>query len=114
MSSYVCVILLIRIIAFLVHADSKWPGMDDVVNVDKKDTFGENLSGLYYVSRGDIAQDTIYAIKNSPSTLYKLSWDARSSNWNPVIGTSASLSYELSLIFFLSDVQLLGGATANC
>jgi hypothetical protein len=65
-----------------------WPGTDDVQNADKKDEFGVDLSGLYYVYKdtADIETDTMYAIKNSPSTLYKLYYDTSSSNWKPVKG----------------------------
>jgi hypothetical protein len=53
-----------------------WPGTDNVQNGDRKNEFGEDLSGLFYVYKDadNITTDTMYAIRNSPSTIYKLSY----------------------------------------
>ena len=59
-----------------------WPGSQDVSNASKKDYFGTNLSSLSY------ADGVMWAVKNEPSTLYKLAHDG--ANWT---GAGTALSY---------------------
>ncbi|HTJ34739.1 MAG TPA: lamin tail domain-containing protein [Dactylosporangium sp.] len=55
---------------------SPWPGGAAVSTVDAANTFGTNLSGLAYEG-----QNVLWAVKNGPGTLYRLSWDG--AQWSP-------------------------------
>jgi hypothetical protein len=69
-----------------------WPGPNKVESVDKKDTWGINFSGLYYISNGDINRDIMYGIMNKPPLMFKLRWDGDHSNWVNTEGAPFSLS----------------------
>lgn len=56
-----------------------WPGLDNVVTVDGDNVFGTNLSGLSYEKIG--SDSVIWAVKNGPSTLYRLIFSG--SIWTP-------------------------------
>jgi hypothetical protein len=62
-------------------AAEPWPGGSDVRTVDVANTFGENLSGLYYEASGTAKPGVLWAVRNGPSTLYRLLWDG--SQWVP-------------------------------
>lgn len=55
---------------------SPWPGRNAVVTVDQANTFGTNLSGLFY--EASFAGDVLWAVRNGPSTLFKLMWNGTS------------------------------------
>ncbi|HWU59617.1 MAG TPA: lamin tail domain-containing protein [Microbacteriaceae bacterium] len=62
-------------------AAAPWPGGSDVRTADVANTFGENLSGLYYQASGTAKPGVLWAVRNGPSTLYRLLWDG--SQWVP-------------------------------
>jgi len=49
-----------------------WPGGTTVADADAANAFGTNLSGLAYEGSGSATPGSIWAVKNNPSTLYKL------------------------------------------
>jgi hypothetical protein len=53
-------------------AASPWPGGAAVATADTAGFFGTNLSGLAYEASGTAAPGTIWAVRNGPSTLYRL------------------------------------------
>lgn len=52
-----------------------WPGGSAVTTADAANVLGGNISGLFY-DRG-----ALWAVKNGPGTLYRLSWDG--TQWSP-------------------------------
>jgi len=58
-----------------------WPGGSTAVTVDEAGTFGENLSGLDYQASGSATPGVLWASKNGPGTLYRLTWNG--SAWTP-------------------------------
>jgi hypothetical protein len=52
-----------------------WPSTTAVTTADKADTFGENLSGLFYQPANGAQTPVLYAVQNSPSKLYSLTWN---------------------------------------
>jgi len=65
---------------------SPWPGGSAVADADAANAFGTNLSGLAYEASGSAAPGSIWAVKNNPSTLYKLSRSG--STWAPSVTNS--------------------------
>ena len=64
-------------------SDDKWPGSEKVDAVDKKNEFGENLSGLMYDSiTSSRDYPILWAIQNNPSTIYKLLYDNDKEVWS--------------------------------
>ncbi|MGI5180839.1 lamin tail domain-containing protein [Dactylosporangium sp. CA-152071] len=57
-----------------------WPGGADVTTADQSGVFGGNMSGLSFQGR-----DVLWAVKNGPGTLYRLTWDG--SAWTPSSAT---------------------------
>jgi len=56
-------------------AGAPWPGPSTVVEVDALNDFSSNLSGLVYQA-GDVpANSVLWAVRNDPSTLYRLQTD---------------------------------------
>lgn len=60
---------------------SPWPGGTAVTTADDAGTFGTNLSGLAYEASGGTTPGVLWAVKNGPSTLYRLEWDG--TKWAP-------------------------------
>lgn len=65
-----------------------WPGGSTVTTVDPQNTFTSNLSGLMYEPSGTSTAGTIWAVKNGPGTLYKLT--KAGSTWAPAAGEWAA------------------------
>ncbi|WP_327008255.1 lamin tail domain-containing protein [Dactylosporangium sp. NBC_01737] len=59
---------------------SVWPGGTAVATADLPGAFGGNMSGLSYQSRS-----VLWAVKNGPGTLYRLTWDGAA--WTPAATT---------------------------
>jgi hypothetical protein len=62
--------------------DSPWPGQNAVTTVDATGGFGGNLSGLFYEPA---TPPVLWAVRNGPSTLYRLRFDG--AIWTPEVGT---------------------------
>lgn len=60
-----------------VPAVAPWPGGGDVEIVDDANVFGGNLSGLFYEAGRGKSAATLWAIRNKPSTLYRLLWNGK-------------------------------------
>jgi Lamin Tail Domain/Esterase-like activity of phytase len=58
-----------------------WPGAGTVSTADGVDVFGQNLSGLAYQPSGSGAKGVLWAVRNGPSTLYRLIYDG--TKWTP-------------------------------
>ncbi|MEJ5222621.1 MAG: esterase-like activity of phytase family protein, partial [Tepidiforma sp.] len=74
---------------------SPWPGGAGWSNASLPGAFGGNLSGLAYEPSGSAARGTLWAVRNGPGTLYRLSWNG--SAWVPSGGDWAAgrpLRYE--------------------
>ena len=69
------ILLVLSFVACTLAGYSTWPGDNNVVTVDEKNYFDENLSGLYYVPSGNLTTDFMFAIMNNPPLLYKLAWN---------------------------------------
>lgn len=54
---------------------SVWPGRAEVQPVDGMSVFGGNLSGLMYEASGSATPAVMWAVRNGPSTLYRLIWN---------------------------------------
>ena len=52
-----------------------WVGSDAVSIADDPGVFGQNLSGLAYQPSGSSAPGVLWAVRNNPSTLFRLIWD---------------------------------------
>lgn len=49
-----------------------WPGSSTVSTVDAANTFGSNMSGLSFQSVAGVPSGVVWAVKNGPGTLYRL------------------------------------------
>jgi hypothetical protein len=56
-------------------AAQSWLGSDAVSIADDPGVFGTNLSGLAYQPSGSSAPGVLWAVRNNPSTLFRLIWD---------------------------------------
>lgn len=52
-----------------------WPSSTPVVTADASNAFGGNMSGLFYEPAATPQPATLWAVQNSPSKLYSLSWN---------------------------------------
>lgn len=52
-----------------------WPTTSTVVTADQASTFGENVSGLFYQPAAASNAAVLWAVQNSPSKLYSLTWN---------------------------------------
>ncbi len=52
-----------------------WPTSTTVVTADQSAAFGGNLSGLFYQPAAAPNAATLWAVQNSPSKLYSLTWN---------------------------------------
>ena len=68
---------------------SVWPGGTTVSFADGVNVFGENLSGLAYQPSGSSAPGVLWAVRNSPSTLFRLIYDGTKWTPDPANGWSA-------------------------
>ncbi len=55
-----------------------WPGSSSVTTVDASNSFGGNLSGLFYQPANGSQTAVLWAVQNSPSKLYNLTWNGSS------------------------------------
>ena len=60
---------------------SVWPGGPAISAADGSDVFGKDLSGLAYQPSGSSAPGVLWAVRNKPSTLYRLVYDG--TKWTP-------------------------------
>jgi len=58
-----------------------WQGGTTISTADVAGVLGGNMSGLAYEASGTSAPGILWAVKNGPSTLYRLIWDG--TNWGP-------------------------------
>jgi hypothetical protein len=58
-----------------------WQGSDAISIADGAKVFGTNLSGLAYQPSGSDARGVLWAVRNNPSTLYRLIYDG--AKWTP-------------------------------
>jgi hypothetical protein len=58
-----------------------WPGGSEIALADGVDVFGPNLSGLTYEPSGTNARGVVWAVRNKPSTLFRLVWNG--TTWAP-------------------------------
>jgi hypothetical protein len=58
-----------------------WPGSPAVTNAADANVFGGNLSGLAYQPAASGSPAVLWAVRNGPSTLFRLSWDG--AKWTP-------------------------------
>jgi hypothetical protein len=58
-----------------------WPGGTTVASADDVNVFGTNLSGLAYQPSGSAVPGVLWAVRNGPSTLYRLVYDG--TKWTP-------------------------------
>ena len=58
-----------------------WPGSASVATADATDVFGKNLSGLAYQPASQGSPAVLWAVRNSPSTLFRLIYDG--AKWTP-------------------------------
>ncbi|MES1204994.1 MAG: hypothetical protein ABUS79_03575, partial [Pseudomonadota bacterium] len=76
-----------------------WPGANTVVTVDAANTFGSNMSGLTYQGAAAGAPSVLWAVQNSPSKLYRLTWNG--TVWAPATdadwGAGKTLRYTTGL-----------------
>ena len=63
---------------------SPWPGANAVVTVDGVSTFGGNLSDLFYQAASGPSPSVLWAVRNGPSTLFRLVWNG--TIWTPEAG----------------------------
>jgi hypothetical protein len=63
-------------------AASPWPGGAAVATADPADVLGGNMSGLFYEASGTTAPGTLWAVKNGPGTLFRLT-STDGVNWAP-------------------------------
>jgi hypothetical protein len=65
-----------------------WPGSSSVTTVDASNSFGGNLSGLFYQPASGSQTPVLWAVQNSPSKMYNLVWNGSSfvknsaNNWS--------------------------------
>jgi uncharacterized repeat protein (TIGR01451 family) len=76
-----------------------WPGGSSVATADGVNAFGGNVSGLKYEPSGTSARGVIWAVRNSPSLLYRLVHDG--TIWTPDVpggwGSGKALRYPSGL-----------------
>jgi len=83
------VLFLLSAAATAAVENEKWPTTTPVVTADARDQFKDNLSGLYYQPATTSNPAVLWAVQNSPSTLYKLRWNgqiykpAHGGHWKP-------------------------------
>ncbi len=54
---------------------STWPGGNAVANASVKNAFGTNLSGIIYQPAAGATPAILWAVQNSPSKLFRLTWN---------------------------------------
>lgn len=84
--SAVVVAVSLSLISTPAHAATAWPGGATATVADGSNVFGTNLSGLSFES-----PDVLWAVKNGPSTLYRLVRDG--TRWKPDSTGARSLNY---------------------
>jgi hypothetical protein len=52
-----------------------WPGGNAVANASVKNAFGKNLSGLVYQPAAGVTAAILWAVQNSPSKVFRLTWN---------------------------------------
>lgn len=62
-------------------AAAAWPGDAGVALADDVGVFGSNLSGLAYQPSGTAARGVLWAVRNNPSTLFRLVYNG--TKWTP-------------------------------
>jgi len=72
----------------VVPGTAVWPGGSAVQAVDPAGVLGGNMSGLIYEASGAAGPGTLWAVKNGPGTLYRLTTDG--SSWAPAAGEWAA------------------------
>ena len=75
------VVLTLALVGAAPASSSVWPGGTSVSHADGTNVFGANLSGLTYQPSGTGDPGVLWAVRNSPSTLFRLVWDG--SKWTP-------------------------------
>jgi hypothetical protein len=58
-----------------------WPAVSPITLADDVSVFGKNLSGLAYQPSGTSARGVLWAVRNGPSTLFRLVYDG--TKWTP-------------------------------
>ncbi|GAB3931075.1 hypothetical protein GCM10029976_034230 [Kribbella albertanoniae] len=84
--SAVVVAVSLSLVSAPAHAATAWPGGPAVTVADGSNVFGTNLSGLSFES-----PDVLWAVKNGPSTLYRLVRDG--TRWKPDAVGGRTLNY---------------------
>src|SRR5687768_2741958 len=80
---------VVCLVAAAPAAGSVWPGGTSVSFADGANAFGENLSGLAYQPSGTAAPGVLWAVRNSPPTLFRLTYDGTKWTPDPANGWSA-------------------------
>jgi hypothetical protein len=93
-----------------------WPGGSAVSAADGVNVFGTNLSGLAYQPSGSAARGVLWAVRNGPSTLYRLVYDG--TKWTPDTTNGWGAGKQLRYPDGTGDpdaegVSLVGGDPAN-
>jgi hypothetical protein len=93
-----------------------WPGGSAVATADGVNVFGTNLSGLAYQPSGSGSPGVLWAVRNGPSTLYRLVYDG--TKWTPDTANGWSAGKPLRYPDGTGDpdaegVTLVGGDPAN-
>jgi hypothetical protein len=92
-----------------------WPGATTIATVDDLNVFGGNLSGLAYQPSGSGAPGVLWAVRNGPSTLYRLIHDG--TKWVPDTangwGNGKQLVYPNGLGVPDAEGVTLAGGDAN-
>ena len=93
-----------------------WPGGAAVATADDVNVFGTNLSGLAYQPSGSAAPGVLWAVRNGPSTLFRLVYDG--TKWTPDTTNGWSAGKQLRYPDGTGDpdaegVTLVGGDPAN-
>ena len=86
----VCGISLVSAKAIAQVAYTPWPTTTTVVTADNGSQFGGNLSGLFYEAVSPIQPTAVlWAVQNSPSKLYNMTWNGSNFVKNIANGWSA-------------------------
>ena len=93
-----------------------WPGGSAVSVADGLNVFGTNLSGLAYQPSGTSAPGVLWAVRNGPSTLYRLIYDG--TKWTPDTANGWGAGKQLRYTNGTGDpdaegVSLVGSDPAN-
>jgi Ca2+-binding RTX toxin-like protein len=93
-----------------------WPGGTTVATADDVNVFGTNLSGLAYQPSGSAEPGVLWAVRNGPSTLYRLVYDG--TKWTPDTANGWSQGKQLRYPDGTGDpdaegVSLVDGDPAN-